>query len=263
MRGRPDGRVRRLAGIVSAVLALALGLAACDLVQQTSPATPAAPSTSSAAPAPTRSAGASVRPSEAPSVAAIAAFVDLVGKSNFAYQVTFKGRSRHSTDRLPVKGTIAVSGKNYRVTASFTFRDGTGTVDHRYVGGKAWLRLGNEKWRQLNGFKPSLSMSPFASVDAVGAVKYLGTETGGDRTLYRVEIKSVPVHPLLIPAVNLTKEAVSSGILQLLIDDAGKPVTGTVVIRGTGRVSGQLQEIIIELTLTFTKVGQKVTVSAP
>jgi hypothetical protein len=63
--------------------------------------------------------------------------------------------------------------------------------------------------------------------------------------------------------VNLTQETVTSGILELLIDDAGRPVSGSAKIDGTGRVSGQLQEIVIELNLTFTKIGQKVTVGAP
>jgi len=79
----------------------------------------------------------------------------------------------------------------------------------------------------------------------------------------RIQINSDPFHPSLIPAVNLTQETVTSGILELLIDDTGRPVSGSASIDGTGRVSGQLQEIVIELNLTFTKIGQKVTVSAP
>jgi hypothetical protein len=67
----------------------------------------------------------------------------------------------------------------------------------------------------------------------------------------------------MIPAVNLTEAVVTSPKLTLLIDAAGRPVKGTAQIDGHGRVSGQLQEIVIDLTVTFTKVGDAVTIKAP
>jgi hypothetical protein len=199
----------------------------------------------------------------APGANAIAAFVKLVAKGGFAYQAAFTGRSRHTTTRLPVKGSLAVSGPDYRVAATFTFEDGKATVDHRFVKGKAYVRFDTDKWRSLVGFTAAQSMSPFALVGGAASVRFLAAEKKNGRALYRVEIPSVPFHPSLIPAVNLTKEVVTRGVMQLLIDAEGRPVSGTATVEGTGRVSGQLQEIIIELDLTFTKVGQKVTVSAP
>jgi hypothetical protein len=74
---------------------------------------------------------------------------------------------------------------------------------------------------------------------------------------------SVIVNPIMIPASNLTEVAVTESKLTLLIDAAGRPLSGTATITGRGRVSGQLQEIIIDLNVTFTKVGQKVTIAAP
>jgi hypothetical protein len=255
-------RVRRGGGAVSAVLALALVGVGCGAAQPTQPAVlpTGAPASS---PAPSVSRAPTASPSTAPGTAAITAFVKLVGTNTLAYQATFRGRSRHTTTRLPVKGTIAVSGRDYRVTADFTFDTGTGKVDHRFVGGRAWVRFDGGKWQRLSGFTAAQSMSPFASVDGVGAVHFLETKQVGGKTLYQVEIASIPLHPSLIPASNLTKEMVTRSVLDLLIDEAGRPVSGTATIQGTGRVSGQLQEIIIELTLTFTKVGQKVAISAP
>lgn len=258
--GAKGARPRR--GIVSAVLVVALVVIGCGATQQspssvavTSSQTPITTSAASHAPA--------ASPSPAPEKAAIAAFVKLLTKSNFAYQATFKGLSRHTTARIPVKGAFAVSGRDYRLTAAFTFSNGTATVDHRYVGGKAWARFDGQSWERLTNFTPAFSMSPFAFVQAVGDVRYVGTEKVGGRTLRRIQINSDPFHPSLIPATNLTQETVTSGILELLIDDAGRPVSGSSSVHGTGRVSGQLQEIVIELNLTFTKLGQKVTVSAP
>jgi hypothetical protein len=249
-------------GVVAAIVAVALVGAGCGSAQPTqSPVDatvtdpPASTASASHSPAPA--------PSQRPEVAAIGAFVKLVTKDNFSYQATFKGRSRHSADRLPVKGSLAASGPNYRVTAAFTFRDGTGRVEHRLVAGKGYIRFDSQPWQALKGFGQVDSMSPFAEVRGVESVTFIGTEKVGGRTLYRIQIVSVPLHPSLIPAGNLTKEVVTSGFLKLLIDSAGRPVSGTATINGNGRVSGQLQEIIIELNLTFTKVGQKVTISKP
>jgi hypothetical protein len=250
--------------VVSTVVVLAIVLAGCGATPPTQAGTavPSAPPIS-AAPSAAASRAAPASPGAAPETAAIAAFVKLVTKTGFSYQVTFKGLSRHTTTKLPVKGAIAVSGRDYRVTADFTFENGTTGVEHRYVGGKAWVRFTGDTWRRLTGFMPAASMSPFASVAGVEAVRFSGTKKADGRTLYVVQIASLPVSPILIPATNLSAETVTRSVLDLAIDDAGRPVSGTVSTTGTGRVSGQLQEIVIELDLTFTKIGQKVTISAP
>jgi hypothetical protein len=260
--GGPGAQLPR--GLVSAALLVAaLIVVGCGATQQ-SPSSAAV--TSSQAPTsltPAVSHAPQVSPSSAPQKAAIAAFVKLVTKSDFAYQATFKGLSRHTTARIPVEGSFAASGRDYRLTAAFSFSNGTATVEHRYVGGKAWARFDGQRWESLTNFTPAFSMSPFAFVTGVGDVRYVGTEKAGGKTVHRIQVNSDPFHPILIPATNLTEETVTSGILELLIDDAGRPVSGSASINGTGRVSGQLQEIVIELNLTFTKLGQKVMVSAP
>jgi hypothetical protein len=251
----------RRPGFVTAVLLAALVIG-CGATQPTQSGVAASnpPALTSAPPA---SHGPATSPSPAPQEAAIVSFVKLVTKSNFAYQATFRGLSRHTTARIPVKGALAVSGRDYRLTAAFTFQDGTSTVEHRYVDGKAWYRFNGQSWGRFTNFTPAFSMSPFAHVKVVGDVRFVGTEKAGGKTVHRIEIDSVPFHPSLIPATNLSQETVTSGILELLIDDAGRPISGSASVKGTGRVSGQLQEIVIELDLTFTELGQKVTVSAP
>ena len=85
----------------------------------------------------------------------------------------------------------------------------------------------------------------------------------GSKTYYQVSFRSAIVNPVMIPAVNLTDTDLTTPKLTLLIDSDGPPVKGTAEIEGKGRVSGQLQEIVIDLTVTFTKVGQAVTIKAP
>jgi hypothetical protein len=249
------------AGFVTAVLMAAV-VVGCGATQPTQSYVPTSSPSALTSTPPTSHAPAT-SPSPAPQEAAIAAFVKLVTKNNFAYQATFKGLSRHTTARIPVTGAFAVSGGDYRLTAAFKFNDGTATVEHRYVDGKAWVRFIGQGWARLTNFTAAFSMSPFAHVKTVGDVRFVGTEKAGGKTVHRIQIDAVPFHPSLIPATNLSQETVTSGVMELLIDDAGRPVSGSASVKGTGRVSGQLQEIVIELNLTFTKLGQKVTVSAP
>jgi hypothetical protein len=218
-----------------------------------------------------RSAGASRAPASArpspspnPSTAAIAAFVALVTKDGFSYQATFTGRSRHTTDILPIsKGVLQVHGKDVLVRATFKFPTGSSTVEHRWVGGKGWIRYDPSlAWERL-ALKPEGTMAAFAAVRRVTDLTYLGPVTSGDKTLYRVSFRSAIVNPIMIPARNLTETVLTSPELTLLIDAAGRPVRGTAEIDGRGRVSGQLQEIVIDLDVTFTRVGQAVTIKAP
>ena len=71
------------------------------------------------------------------------------------------------------------------------------------------------------------------------------------------------VAPDLIPAGNLTNERVNKTDLEVVVDDAGNPLTATWRLDGEGRVSSQLQGIRIEVDMTFTKVGSKITIKAP
>jgi hypothetical protein len=230
---------------------------------------PTAPATTASA-RPSTSVAASARPSAPapsadPGTLAVQRFVAFASKADASYQATFTGQSRHTTDILPIsKGLLQVSGPNVLVRATFTFPNGRRyTTEHRFVGGTAWIRYSPEPWERLRGFTEASSMAAFPNVHAATDVTYLGPKTVGGKVLYQVQVKSAIVHPVMIPAGNLTEETVTSPKLIVLVDAAGRPVRGTAEIRGRGRISRQLQEIVIDLELTFTKVGQPVKISAP
>ena len=232
----------------------------------TSPTAPA----STASARPSTSAAASARPSAPapsadPGALALQRFVAFASKADASYQATFTGQSRHTTDILPItKGLLQVSGANVLVRATFTFPNGRPyTTEHRFVGGTAWIRYSPEPWERLRGFTAASSMAAFPNVRAATDVTYLGPKTVGGKVFYQMQVKSAIVHPVMIPAGNLTEETVTSPKLVVLVDAAGHPVRGTAEIRGRGRISRQLQEIVIDLELTFTKVGQPVKIAAP
>jgi hypothetical protein len=244
-------------------LVLAASLAACGSNAPTPAPTGQPTAGTSASPASARSPAPPASPD--PGQTALTKFFTLVTGAGFAYQATFTGSSHHTIDILPIsKGLLQVSGSDVLVRATFTFKDGARiTVEHRSVGGRGWIRYATEAWKRLAKFGPANSMAAFAAVHAPPDVVYLGPVTAGGKTAYSVSMASVIVNPIMIPASNLTEVAVTSSKLALLIDAAGRPLSGTATITGRGRVSGQLQEIVIDLKLAFIKVGQKVTITAP
>lgn len=251
---------RSMRATLLAAFATGIVVAACNPSAPT--VVPAVASPSPSASSPPR---ATPTPTGDPGALAVEAFVDRVTKDGFSYQATFTGQSRHSASILPIsKGLLQVSGDNVLVRATFKFESGYRAVaEHRLVNGKAWLRedvtLG---WKQVT-LKPADSMAAFASVHSASDVKIIEPVKADGKTLYRIELRSAIVNPLMIPAVNLSDEALTKPTLSLLIDEDGRPVRGTAEINGKGRISGQLQEIVIDLTVTFTKVGQAVTIKAP
>ena len=246
-----------LAALLIVVVAV---VAACNQ-SSVSPAPTATAGTSSA---PIASARPAVTPTPDPGTAAMKAFVALVTSDGFDYQATFSGDDRHTTDILPIRdGVLQVSGKDVLVRATFTLQSHRYVVEHRYVGGKAWIRYDtSDPWQRLT-FPAADSMAAFAAVRTISDLAYLGPVSSGGKTFYKVSFRSAIVNPIMVPAQNLTEQVVTSPKLTLLIDGAGRPIRGTAEIDGRGRVSGQLQEIVIDLTVTFTKVGAAVTIKAP
>jgi hypothetical protein len=73
------------------------------------------------------------------------------------------------------------------------------------------------------------------------------------------------IHPNTIPGRS-QKEQVDDTVLEVVIDDTGRPRTGVWKMWGKSRVgvgAGQLQRVVYELDLTFTKVGAKITIKKP
>ena len=255
MRSRGAGAGAALAAVV--LLSL-LGVA-CE-------AAPAAPSrplaTLSFPPAPTRRP--TPQPTPSPADVAIEAFVALVVADGFSYVASVDGRSRHSADILPVEGSLSVAGADSRLVANFVFPEagGEAEIDVRVVDRTTWYREVGFDWERLGELTDEEAPNPFAlleDVDDVTLVEALDTDT----PRYRVELEGMVIHPGLIPAVNLSNEDVDRTELLVVIDEAGRPIEASWTLRGKGRVSNQLQEIVIELDLSFTKLGERITISAP
>jgi hypothetical protein len=257
----------RLIGIA---LAIALAAAACgggalDALQGLASRSPAATPTGLRASGPIAS-----RADAAAWEAAIAAFVDRVTGGDLSYRMALSGRAALSVSAAKVKGRMDVEGDDYLTDFTYTVTSEPNAGDKfrvqiRQVKGKAYANVG-DGWHTLSGWRAEEdSNSPFQAVTSVRDVTYLGTEERKGATVYRIAIPDAHlIDPATIPGL-LTNERIRTVKLELLIDANGKPITGTWKLDGQGRVgvSGQLQQILYELNLTFSKIGTDFKITKP
>jgi hypothetical protein len=204
-------------------------------------------------------------PSSAPVDRGLASFVAAAAGRTLSYHASYTGSVSGSATTLQVSGQIDASGDNYAAVTSY--RQGSrswGTVAVRYVGGHAWIRLDRHAWQPLLNFRQTQSNSPFAFIDRLSDVKLVATRVVAGKPQTTLTFTSARLlGPDEIPAVNLSEAKIGETLFTLVVDGMGRPLSGTWLMRGTGRVGNQLQEIVTTVDLTFSRVGAKIAIAAP
>ncbi len=196
--------------------------------------------------------------------AARVAFVDKVRAGDFAYHATFDGRVYGAGNDVPVVGSLDVAGKDYQYAATYTLDEGKTTFAIRYVDGVAWEKVRGGEWKTNGAFKPSDTNSPFAFIIRLSDVKYARSESVDGRSLHYVTFTTGELIDLAqVEAGNLTNEVHKRTTFEVVLDDDGNPVSGTAEIEGVARVSDQLQEIVVQVELVFSKVGADLVINPP
>jgi len=198
-----------------------------------------------------------------PGQLAAAAFYDRVQSGRMSYHASLKGNIAGAISGLTVEGAIDVTGEDYNEDLTFAFVTPPKVpVSVRVVGTRRWVRVDRGAWTKVSS--AMASNNPFADLSAGDGVQLIRTEHVGGKDLHHISMTGgLIVAPDLIPAGNLTNERVNKTDLEVVVDDAGNPLTATWRLDGEGRVSSQLQGIRIEVDMTFTKVGSKITIKAP
>jgi hypothetical protein len=245
-------------GLVALLATIAV--AACAGRPLTLPTAPPA----SIDPSPRISVSPTIAPTPGPGEAAVAGLRDRLGSDGFSYRVALKGDVLATVSDLTLTGAISMSGKDAASAMSYTFASGSrSTVETRIVGGKRWVRVDKGTWKAAS-YGASHVIDPFSGALAPGAIGDAGPKKVGGKPLRAIEIHGGHLLDLTtIPAYNLTEERVTSALLTIYVDASGKPISGHWIERGQGRVSGQLQEVDVDVDLTFSNVGGSVTVNAP
>jgi hypothetical protein len=213
---------------------------------------------------PTPTARPTPAPTAGPADAAVAGLIALARNEATTYRVALTGRSRHSADTLPVTGSLEVAGAEYRLVADFTFPEagGKASVEVRVVDDEGWLSIDGDGFSSIG--EPSVDDAAwlFGQLEETDDVTLLGSEPDAEGR-FEVEFPGMLLHPAFIPAVNLSQQRVERTKVTLLIDARGRPVSGTWELTGTGRVSGQLQQIVMELDLVFSALGSDIVIRRP
>ena len=263
---RPMSRgIRHLASFVAAAV-VALSVAAACLPP---------PRSSSSAPSPSAAgrprATAKPSPTLKPFRAAIEKFTERVTSGELTYHIAFKGVVSASADQLPIVGSMDVAGADFASSFTYDFSrdyDGIGKVrvQVRGVKGKGYLKSGAAAWRPIKTFGAGQSYVPFKAVKTADDLRYLGAVTTGGKTYHKIGVTgALLIHPNTIPGMS-QKEQVDDTQLEVVIDDAGRPRSGSWKLWGKSRVgegNGQLQRVVYELDLTFSKVGGKISIKRP
>jgi hypothetical protein len=266
-RAAAHDQSRRAVSVALLAVALAVAGAACDSIAgpAATPVVPLASSTVTPASSPTPS------PSPKAHDLAIAAFVEDVTGGSLSYRVKFTGQMAVSVDVLPIAGSMDVSGDDF--ASSFTYDldndypgSGKTRVQVRGVGGKGYIKRGGAAWASIKGYGVEDSYVPFKAITSIRDVRYMGPANIDGKVLHIVSIPgALLIHPNTIPGES-KKEKVDRVTLELLLDDAGRPIVGVWKLRGQSRVGagiGQLQRVAYDLDLRFSKIGAKLTIKRP
>jgi hypothetical protein len=191
------------------------------------------------------------------------AFYERVQSGKMSYHASLTGNIAGAISGLSIVGAIDVSGDDYAEALTYSFITPPNVpVGVRVLDTKRWVRVDRSGWTKVSS--AMASNSPFADLSTGNAVQAVRTEHVGGKDLHHIKMTGGLIIALdLIPAGNLTNERVNKTELELVVDDAGNPMTATWRLEGDARVSGQLQEIRIEVDMTFTKVGSKIVITAP
>jgi hypothetical protein len=191
------------------------------------------------------------------------AFYAKVQSGKMSYHASLTGNVAGAISGLSMDGAIDVAGEDYSQVVTYSFITPPKVpVSVRVVDTKRWVRVDRSGWLKVSS--SMASNSPFADLSTGDGVQLVRTEHVGGKDLHHISMTGGLIIALdLIPAGNLTNERVNTTDLELVVDDAGNPLSGTWRLDGEARVSGQLQGIKIEVDMTFTKVGSKILIKAP
>lgn len=218
---------------------------------------------------PSRSVIVDSTPVPSPGEQARAAFVARVLAGDLTYHATLTGTVYGVGDDLPVTGSLDVAGADYQLEATYTLPKPPKppkvpkpdpSFGIRYVGGTAWVRIDGGKWAKDADFLAAVTNSPFA---LIASDRDVTLESSGTSLHHVTFVRTLVIGLSQIRADNLTDEELTRSSFDLVLDDDGNPVSGTARIEGTGRVSGRLHEIIVQVDLAFSNVGADIVIKAP
>jgi hypothetical protein len=171
-----------------------------------------------------------------------------------------------------MKLTIAGTLVDMDVAEDVSGGDEQGTIDVRgprvsvhmevvIVGGKAYLKIANRKWQQVD--VDTSSSNPLGDLQVEGLEPIDIVNVGGvPAHHFRVEDPAA-LDPDTITGNALTGLKLSSASFDLYINDDGVPLTAILAFSGTGTFQGKTSPIEATIRYDFSRFGVPVKIVAP
>lgn len=244
------------------LLAVGIGLAGC------SAAVPAAPASvvPSAAP-PSTAPSPSPRPSPTPKIGdlVIDHLIERITSPDFTAHVVIDAGVAVAGGTATFDATVDVDGPNSRALIRSVLEGEKITFEAIVVKGVSYTRLDKGTFGRDRSYLEAYAVNPFfhLAVDP-RRIKYVAPTTIDGKPAYDLRLDGAfLIHPVNLGPTNVSQARLQYSEFHVFVTEDGTPIGGTLRFVGKARVGRQLQELKIDATYEFSKVGGDIAVKVP
>lgn len=220
----------------------------------------------SAAP-PSAAASPSPRPSPTPRIddIVIKRFLERIAAPEFTAHVVIDAGVAVAGGTATFDATVDVDGPNSHAKMKSVIEGDPITFEAIVVKGVSYTRLGKDRFVRDRSYREAYTVNPFFHLGAgARTVRYVGQTAAGDIPAHDLQLDGAfLIHPLNLGPSNVSDARLQHSEFHVLVSAEGVPVEGTLRFIGAARVGRQLQELRIDATYVFSKVGTEIVVKAP
>jgi hypothetical protein len=266
-RPKRRGRVKTLLTLAFAVLALG-AVAMIGMTVMQGGGIPNLPKLPDILPPSSSPATATATPGPFTKAGVVNAFIKRVTAKNLGYHVEFSSAftatAYDNTEVANVAGTIDIRGQDFSGTWRVHIYDGrnaeTAIV---YLGTKGYIRPPEEQWACVPPKTPRPQVNAFSAFKTAKDVRYEGVVTKDGQRLHRLRaVKPLQANPWVLQD-DWAKSPISDVAYDVLVNDAGLPISGNFTARmrvpdGAGRT-----EIKIATDYRYANIGRPAQIKPP
>ena len=257
----PPGLTRAMLRLLALITVASVALAACSSTAggPTSGATPDVSESPSPIASVTASSGASAGP-DVDALAALDAFRAFI-QTDQTFHMTADMQLTIAGEMRDMDVAEDISGGNERGRIDIR---GAGVSIHMEVvvaGGKAYLKLANRKWEQVD--VDTSSSNPLGDLRVDGLQPIDTVNVGGvPAHHFRVDDPAA-IDPDTITGNALTALKLTSSSFDVYVNDDGVPLTAKLAFSGTGTFQGKSAPVEAKIRYDFSRFGVPVEIVAP
>ncbi len=139
------------------------------------------------------------------------------------------------------------------------------TFEAIVVKGVSYTRYGGDPFRRDRSYPEAFAVNPFFHLAAdPRRIHYVGETTIDGAQAHDARLDGAfLIHPINLGPTNVGDARLQYSEFHIFVTEDGVPLGGTLRFIGKVRVGRQLQELKIDATYEFSKIGSGVAVKAP